>query len=57
MNRKYQVEGTYKGKVRLTVMAKDLGEAIKRFQAAEEDEVEVLDPSRIEVDTDKVRPA
>lgn len=54
MKKRYEVEGWYTGKVLLWVYADSLADALKHFDNGEEDEVAVLEPSKIEVDADSI---
>lgn len=50
MSNTYIVEGRYHGKVRMYVRAKSYAEAVAAFEDANEDDSEILEPSKIEPD-------
>lgn len=44
----YKVTGTYHGKATAKVMAMSFADALNKFQSAEEDSLEIDDPSHFE---------
>jgi hypothetical protein len=52
---KFTVIGTYHGEVKATVTADSLLEALKKLDNAEEDCLEILEPSRFEFEQENVR--
>lgn len=44
----YSVTGHYYGKVELTIRANSLSEALKKLEKCDEDDIEVLEPSKVE---------
>lgn len=51
----YKVVGTYHGKVVATVRAASLLDALKRLENAEEDELEIDEPSKFEYHENNVK--
>lgn len=51
----WTVVGRYRGRVRLKTSANTLAEALKRFMDADDEEVEILDPSYVEYEETDVK--